>query len=166
MILEEAKKQAKKINLNVIILGDSLEGESRESAKVHVGIARQIQRYSQPIKTPALILSGGETSVTLKGDHKGGPNTEFILSMLNELKGQKGIYCLACDSDGIDGSGDNAGAWISPDSYKKAISMKMEPEKYLSRNNSYEFFKKINSLLITGPTLTNINDFRAIYIES
>ncbi|MEE3122582.1 MAG: glycerate kinase [SAR324 cluster bacterium] len=165
-ILESAEKEASGQGLNVIILGDSLEGESRESARIHCGVARQIQRHGQPVRPPALILSGGETSVTLKGSGKGGPNTEFILSMLCELRGQPGIHAIACDTDGIDGSEDNAGAWISPESFSKAEMLKLDPCEYLENNDSHGFFSRLDSLVVCGPTLTNVNDFRAILIES
>ena len=163
--LEAAAEEGRKAGLNVIILGDSLEGESRESAIVHAGIARQILRHQQPIPPPALILSGGETSVTLRGKGAGGPNTEFILSLLCELKGEPGIYAVACDTDGIDGSEDNAGAWIAPESHAQAQAKNLNPQEYLQDNNSHGFFKQLDSLVVSGPTLTNVNDFRAILVE-
>jgi hydroxypyruvate reductase len=149
----------------VIILGDSLEGEARETAIVHAGIARQVLRHRQPLLPPALILSGGETSVTLKGTGKGGPNTEFILSLLCELRGEPGIHAIACDTDGIDGSEDNAGAWISPQSFTLAESLDLDPQEFLVQNDSHGFFQRLDSLVISGPTLTNVNDFRAILVQ-
>jgi hydroxypyruvate reductase len=163
--LEFVAEIGRQVGLNVMVLGDSLEGESRESAIVHAGIARQVLRHHQPIAPPALLLSGGETSVTLKGSGRGGPNTEFLLSMFCELKGEPGIHAIACDTDGIDGSEDNAGAWISSKSFAMAKSLNLDPHDLLHNNDSYLFFKELDSLIISGPTLTNVNDFRAILVE-
>ena len=163
--LDAAAEAGRKAGLNVIILGDSLEGEARETAIVHAGIARQVLRHRQPLLPPALILSGGETSVTLKGTGKGGPNTEFILSLLCELRGEPGIHAIACDTDGIDGSEDNAGALISPKSFALAKSLDLDPQEFLLNNDSHGFFQRLDSLVISGPTLTNVNDFRAILVQ-
>ena len=109
--------------------------------------------------------SGGETTVTIRGDGKGGPNTEFLLSLAIQLKGNPDVYALACDTDGIDGSEDNAGAIITPDTLARAAALNMAPADYLAQNNSYEFFQRLGDLVITGPTLTNVNDFRAIWVS-
>ncbi len=164
-MLETAAEHVRREGLNPLILGDSLEGESRESAIIHAGIARQIQRHGQPTAPPAVLLSGGETSVTINGPGKGGPNTEFMLALLHELKGCQGIYAIACDTDGIDGSEDNAGAWISPYCHERALKQGLAPEEFLNKNDSHGFFRKLDALVATGPTFTNVNDFRAILVE-
>ena len=111
-----------------------------------------------------MILSGGETTVTVKGNGRGGRNCEFLLSLYNELKGQDNIFALAADTDGIDGVEDNAGAWITPQTWQQGSNLSLKAQDYLDANNSYDFFKQVDVLLTTGPTLTNVNDFRAILI--
>jgi len=111
-----------------------------------------------------VLISGGETCVSVNGSGKGGPNTEYLLSMLSELKGQAGIWALSCDTDGIDGTGDNAGAFFSPESFLRSKNLGLEPSIFLSRNDSYNFFSELDSLIISGPTRTNVNDFRAILV--
>ena len=111
-----------------------------------------------------VLLSGGETSVTVRGSGSGGPNTEFMLSLLLELQGQAGIWAIACDTDGIDGTEDNAGAFISPGSFKKSKKLGLDPSFFLSNNDSYSFFYELGDLVSPGPTLTNVNDFRAVLI--
>jgi hydroxypyruvate reductase len=114
---------------------------------------------------PGLLLSGGETTVTVRGTGRGGRNAEFLLALAIELKGAAGIWALAADSDGIDGSEDNAGAFIAPDTLSRAAALGLDPEIYLANNDSYRFFEKLGDLLVTGPTRTNVNDFRAILIR-
>jgi len=147
-----------------VILGDSIEGEAREAAKEHAAIARQIQENGQPVSAPAVLLSGGETSVTVRGSGSGGPNTEFMLSLLLELQGQAGIWAIACDTDGIDGTEENAGAVIAPESFERSENLGLNPSSFLANNDSYNFFSVLGNLISPGPTLTNVNDFRAILV--
>lgn len=161
--LDAAATKALEAGLTPLILGD-LEGESREVAKVHAGIARQIVLHGQPIKPPCVILSGGETTVTVRGKGRGGRNAEFLLSLTDSLKGLPGVYALAGDTDGIDGSEDNAGALMSPDSYARAARQGFSASDELDNNNGYGYFAALGELIVTGPTRTNVNDFRAILI--
>lgn len=163
MALDAAASYARAAGITPIILGD-LEGESREVARVHAGIARQIQRYGQPIAAPAVIISGGETSVTVRGSGRGGRNAEFLLSLTNELKGHPGIWALAGDTDGIDGSENNAGAIMTPKSWQRAASIGLSARHELDNNNGYGYFSALGDLIVTEPTRTNVNDFRAILI--
>jgi hydroxypyruvate reductase len=162
--LHAAAQTVSESGMTPLILGDSLEGESREAAKMHAEKALQIQQNGTPVSPPAVILSGGETSVTVHGSGRGGPNTEFMLSLLQELRGQKGIWAIACDTDGIDGTEDNAGAFISPESFKKSKEIDLNPSTYLSNNDSYSFFSELGGLVSPGPTKTNVNDFRAVLV--
>ncbi|MCW9035681.1 MAG: glycerate kinase [Rhodospirillales bacterium] len=164
MSLEAAAEIAKRNGITPMILSDRVEGESREVAKVMAAIALQVAERNQPLATPALILSGGETTVSIQGNGRGGPNTEFLLSLAIALNGAPGIYAIACDTDGIDGSEDNAGAMIGPDTLAKAQAAGLNPKKYLANNDAYSFFETLDALVIPGPTLTNVNDFRAIYV--
>ncbi len=163
--LNAAAEFAKTRNITPVILGDSIEGEAREVAIVMAGIARQVAKFDQPAHAPCVLLSGGETTVTVKGDGRGGRNAEFLLALLNELKDHPGIYAIACDTDGIDGSEDNAGAYFGPDSHRRACLAGLNAATHLSCNDGYGFFQNLGDLIITGPTLTNVNDFRAILIE-
>lgn len=147
-----------------IILGDSIEGESREVAKVHAAVARQVKQYRQPLPAPCVILSGGETTVTVRGNGRGGRNVEFLLSLANSLRGDPGVYAMAADSDGIDGSEDNAGAILGPDTWSRAALKNMSLDAHLADNDGYGFFEVLGDLVFTGPTRTNVNDFRAIVI--
>ena len=141
-----------------------MEGESRDVAYVHGAIARQIVQRGQPWPAPCVLLSGGETTVTIRGTGAGGPNSEFLLSLMLSLNGAPGIYALACDTDGIDGSEDNAGAIIGPESLSRSLNEGLDPKKYLANNDAFTFFATIGSLVVTGPTDTNVNDFRAVLI--
>ncbi len=163
--LVAAAKLAKSKNITPIILGDSIEGEAREVAIVLAGIARQVANHHQPAPPPCVLLSGGETTVTVKGHGRGGRNAEFLLSFVNELKGHSGIYALACDTDGIDGSEDNAGAYCGPETYHRAQKITLDIAAHLNRNDGYGFFEAVDGLIFTGPTRTNVNDFRAVLIE-
>jgi len=163
--LEAAAKVAREAGVTPVILGDSIEGESRDVALVHAGIARQCAMRGQPEKPPCVLISGGETTITLKGKGKGGRNTEFLLAVAIALQGMPHIYALAGDTDGVDGSEDNAGALIYPDTLARAEAAGLNPKAMLADNDPYTFFKGIGDLLETGPTLTNVNDLRAILIE-
>ncbi|MDA1332442.1 MAG: glycerate kinase [Proteobacteria bacterium] len=163
--LEAAAESARKSGLTPLILGDAVEGEAREVARVLAGISKQIVRYGQPIPRPCVLLSGGETTVTVNGNGRGGRNAEFLLSLAIDLNGLDGVWAFAGDTDGIDGTEDNAGAFITPDSLKRAHEIGLDAKRMLADNDSYNFFTKLDDLVITGPTLTNVNDFRAIFID-
>lgn len=162
--IDAGAAKARELNITPLVLGDGIEGEAREVAKVHAAIAKQILKCGQPIPAPCVIISGGETTVTIKGEGRGGRNSEFMLSLFNELKGQAGVYALAADTDGIDGIEDNAGAIIWPELYDEAKKQGLDAEQYLANNDSYNFFSQLNALVETGPTRTNVNDFRAILV--
>ena len=163
--LEAAAEVARKAGVTPVILGDSIEGESRDVALVHAGIARQCAMRGQPAEPPCVLISGGETTITLKGNGKGGRNSEFLLALAIALQGMPGIYGLAGDTDGIDGSENNAGAILTPDTLARAEKAGLNAKAMLANNDPYSFFKGIGDLLETGPTLTNVNDLRAILIE-
>ena len=163
--LEEAAQLARQYGYTPLILGNAMEGEAREVAKVHAAIAQQILDHDQPASPPVILLSGGETTVTVQGNGRGGRNTEFLLSLAIALNGRAGIHGIAGDTDGIDGTEDNAGALIDPTSLARAAQAGLNAKAYLSNNNGSSFFEGINDLVITGPSLTNVNDFRAILIE-
>ncbi|MGA9540376.1 MAG: glycerate kinase [Methyloceanibacter sp.] len=163
--LEAAADVARAAGVTPVILGDSIEGESRDVGLVHVGIARQCAMRGQPMEPPCVLISGGETTITLKGKGKGGPNTEFLLAMAIALDGMENIYALAGDTDGVDGSEDNAGALIYPNTLQRAEAAGINAKAMLANNDPYTFFKGIGDLLETGPTMTNVNDLRLVYIE-
>jgi hydroxypyruvate reductase len=163
--LEAAAAFARKHGVTPIILGHRIEGEAREVAKVLAGMAFQIADHNQPAPKPAVLISGGETTVTLTGKGRGGRNAEYLLSLLIALQGAPNIHAIACDTDGIDGSEDNAGAIIQPDSLARGAAKGMKATDYLSNNDAYGYFAGINNLIVTGPTRTNVNDFRAIVID-
>ncbi len=162
--LEAAVAVALDNGIRPIVLGDSIEGEAREVAKVMAGIARQVQRHAQPAMAPCVLLSGGETTVTVKGKGRGGRNAEFLLALALHLGGMDGVYALAADTDGIDGSEDNAGAIVTPDSLRRAEAEGLNAKAMLADNDGYGFFEKLEDLVKTGPTLTNVNDFRAVLV--
>jgi glycerate 2-kinase len=164
MSLEAAAKVARKAGVTPVILGDAIEGESREVALVHAGIARQVRRHSQPAKAPCVLLSGGETTVTVQGHGRGGRNAEFLLALAVAINAEPGISALAGDTDGVDGTEDNAGAVLTPDSLARAAASGLDAKAMLADNDGYSFFSGLGDLVITGPTLTNVNDFRAILI--
>ena len=132
---------------------------------VMAGIARQVALYGQPVEAPCVLLSGGETTVTLKGKGRGGRNSEFLLALSIALEGLPRIHGIACDTDGVDGSEDNAGAIFSPDSLARAEAMGVSAKEQLAANDAYGYFEALGDLVVSGPTLTNVNDFRAILIE-
>ena len=169
MALKSAASVAEKEGYIPIILSDSLEGEARiegkKMAELAIKISNEKKYKNISLSKPILLLSGGETTVKVTGNGKGGRNTEFMLSMAITLDKAKNISALAVDTDGIDGIEDNAGAYISDETLKKAIFKKVNPQTYLDKNDSYSFFKKINDLIFISPTLTNVNDFRAVLIN-
>jgi hydroxypyruvate reductase len=164
--LEAAAAVARAAGVTPVILGDSLEGEAREVAQVMAGIARQVARFGQPAAAPCVLLSGGETTVTLRGQGRGGRNAEFLLALTVALEGAAGIHAIACDTDGIDGSEDNAGALCGPDSLKRAAAARLDAKAMLADNDGYGFFSGLGDLVMTGPTLTNVNDFRAVLVTA
>jgi glycerate 2-kinase len=152
-----------------IVLSDRVEGESRDVAAVHAAIAMQLRAGrlrvgSAMVTPPALLLSGGETTVTVRGTGRGGRNGEFLLALAAHLDGMPGIAALACDTDGIDGTEDNAGAIVYPDTIARAAAGGIAIREALAENDGYRFFAAAGDLVVTGPTLTNVNDFRAILI--
>jgi hydroxypyruvate reductase len=163
--LEAAAKAARASGIAPMILGDSIEGEARDVALVHAGIARQVARHGQPGEPPLVLLSGGETTVTVRGQGRGGRNAEFLLALAVALDGHPGIHAIACDTDGIDGTEDNAGALMAPDSLARGWAKGVNAKALLANNDGYGFFEALGDLVKTGPTLTNVNDFRAILIE-
>jgi glycerate 2-kinase len=164
--LEAAATRARAAGIVPMILGDALEGEAREVGKVLAGIALQVRRHGQPAPPPCVLLSGGETTVTVRGAGRGGRNAEFLLALALQLHGTPGISALAADTDGIDGSEDNAGAIVAPDTLACARAHGVDAVAMLADNDGYGFFKGLGDLVVTGPTLTNVNDFRAILIEA
>ncbi|MGF1523072.1 MAG: glycerate kinase [Leptolyngbyaceae cyanobacterium] len=164
--LEAAAKLAREMGYTPLVLGNAIEGEARQVGIVHAGIARQVVQYGQPIAPPCILLSGGETTVTVTGKSgKGGRNSEFLLSLAMALNGLAKVYAIACDTDGIDGSEDNAGAIITPAILQQGRDQDLKAVDFLDRHDSYSFFQAVGALVETGPTLTNVNDFRAILID-
>lgn len=168
--LQAAADAARAAGIAAYILSDEMEGESREVAKVHAALARAVARHGQPFEKPCVILSGGETTVSVRPKPvgaprgKGGRAGEFCMGLAQALQGQAGVYALAADTDGIDGVPDNAGAWVDPATLSKALDAGMKLEDYMDRNDSYGYFAVLDDLFITGPTFTNVNDFRAVLI--
>jgi glycerate 2-kinase len=163
--LQAAARLAEEHGFRALVLGDAIEGEAREVAKVIAGIALSARRHRLPAAAPLAVISGGETTVTLRGGGRGGRNAEFLLALALALGGEPGIDAIACDTDGIDGIMDNAGAIIAPDSLRRARALGLDPTALLDANDSYRFFEALGDLVITGPTRTNVNDFRAILIR-
>lgn len=157
--LEAAMHRAEAAGVRPILLDPAAEGEARIVAKAHAKAALAVR------DAPSVLISGGELTVTLKGKGRGGPNTEYLLALALSLQSARGIWALACDTDGIDGSEDNAGAMISPRTLNEAHLRGLAPEDFLARNDAYGFFEKISGLVRTGPTRRNVNDFRAILIS-
>ena len=166
MALRAAAEEASRLGLSPLILGDALEGESREVGTVMAGIAKSVAMHGQPIQRPAVLLSGGETTVSIgpEGAGRGGRNTEFLLALAVALGGTQGIWAIAGDTDGIDGTEDAAGAFVAPDTLTRARSAGLDPHGVLDAHDSYGLFDAIGDLVRTGPTLTNVNDIRAILI--
>ncbi len=188
--LEAAAAAARAAGLAAYILSDEMEGESREVGKVHAALARAVALKAQPFQRPCVILSGGETTVTMRAQQagtakgrgegsevrpgrggssevrpgRGGRAGEFCMGLALALQGQAGVYALAADTDGIDGVEDNAGAYVAPDTLARALAQGMKLDTYLDRNDAYSYFEALGDLIITGPTHTNVNDFRALLI--
>ena len=169
--LEAAASAARAQGLNAYILSDEIEGESREVGKVHAALARAAAKGLGPFVKPCVILSGGETTVTIKPQPAGTPKGrggragEFCMGLAQALQGQSGVWALAADTDGIDGIEDNAGAQVSPDTLTRALALGHKVDQHLQRNDAYGFFEPLGDLVITGPTHTNVNDFRAMLVQ-
>ncbi len=169
--LEAAAEAARAMGLNAYILSDEIEGESREVGKVHAALARAAAKGQGPFARPCVILSGGETTVTIKPQPAGGPKGrggragEFCMGLAQALQGQPGVWAMAADTDGIDGIEDNAGARVTPDSLSRALALGRKVDEHLQRNDAYGFFEALGDLVITGPTHTNVNDFRAMLVR-
>jgi len=168
--LEAAAATAREAGLHAHILSDEMEGESREVGKVQAALARAVAQREQPFAKPCVILSGGETTVTVRplpaGETRGrgGRAGEFCMGLAAALQGQAGVWALAADTDGIDGMEENAGAWVEPGTLARAQALGMKVDRYLDRNDAYGFFQPLGDLVVTGPTHTNVNDFRALLI--
>ena len=168
--LEAAADAARAAGLAVHILSDEMEGESREVGKVHAALARAVVLKGQPFSKPCVILSGGETTVTIKKQAEGTPRGrggragEFCMGLALALQGQPGVYALAADTDGIDGVEDNAGAYVEPGTLALGMQTGLKIDNFLDRNDAYGYFEKVGGLVVTGPTHTNVNDFRALLI--
>jgi glycerate 2-kinase len=165
MALEAAATMARDAGITPFILGDAIEGEARDVGKALAGIALQVAGRGQPFQTPCVLLSGGETTVTVRGNGRGGRNAEFLLSLALALDGQAGVYALAGDTDGVDGQEEIAGALITPDTLARAQTLGINPRQYLDNNDGHGFFGALGDAVVTGPTLTNVNDFRAIIVD-
>ena len=163
--LEAAAEAARQAGVPAHILGDAIEGEARDVGKVMAGLARQVARWQQPFSTPCVLLSGGETTVTLRGQGRGGRNVEFLLALGVALDGQPGVHALAGDTDGVDGVEEIAGAYLAPDSLQRAWDQGLRPKDALADNDGHGFFGALGDAIVTGPILTNVNDFRAILID-
>ena len=164
--LEAAAQVARAAGITPYILGDSLEGEARDVAKTLAGITRQVALRGQPFHPPCVLLSGGETTVTIRGKGRGGRNVEFLLALAVALGDLKGVHALAGDTDGVDGIEEIAGALFTPDTLARAWAQGMNPRTYLDNNDAHSFFQALGDSVLTGPTLTNVNDFRAILINA
>ena len=166
MALAAAAEVADRAGIAALILGDSIEGEAREVGKMMAGIARQVGTHAQPCAPPCVLLSGGETTVTVRGAGRGGRNVEFLLALGIALEQQPGVYAIAGDTDGVDGTEEVAGAYLAPDSLTRARARGIDPRASLANNDAHSFFSALGDAVVTGPTLTNVNDFRAILIAA
>jgi hydroxypyruvate reductase len=147
-----------------MVLGDSVTGDASEVAKVYAALAREVRLHSHPVKPPVALISGGETTVTVRGDGRGGRNTQFLLSLAIALDGLDDTWSLSCGTDGIDGTENNAGAVLTPDALERAAALRLHPGNMLAENDAYGFFSALGDLVVTGPTRTNVNDYRAILV--
>ena len=162
--LEAAAEMARDAGVTPYILSNDIEGEARDIGLMHAALARQIAQHNQPFEAPCVVISGGETTVTVRGKGRGGRNAEFLLSFAVAMDGNPAVHAIACDTDGIDGSEDNAGAVYAPDSVKRAEKQGLRAVALLDNNDGYGFFSALDDLVVSGPTRTNVNDFRAILV--
>ncbi len=163
--MNAAAELAREYQIAPMVLGD-LQGESAGLAREHAELAIQIACGDGPVKPPCVLISGGETTVNVRGTGAGGRNSEYSLALALALDGQPGVFAIACDTDGIDGTEDHAGCYVTPDSLNRADELSLDANRLLKDNDSYRFFSEIGDLVITGPTRTNVNDFRAILIRN
>jgi glycerate 2-kinase len=163
--LQAAAKFFREQGVTPVVLGDSVTGEASEVAKVYAALARQVREHGDPFKPPVALISGGECTVTVRGKGRGGRCAEFLLSLAIELDGLKDVWALACDTDGIDGTEDNAGAVLAPDVLARAGKLGISAKELLVNNDGYGFYEKLGDLVVTGPTRTNVNDYRAIVVS-
>ncbi|MBV8268069.1 MAG: glycerate kinase [Planctomycetaceae bacterium] len=166
MALEAAAAVARAAGVTTVILSDRIEGEAREVGKVMAGVALQVAAHGEPVPAPCVLLSGGETTVTVHGNGRGGRNVEFLLSLAVALDGHAGIHALAGDTDGVDGQEEIAGAYLAPDTLSRAWAQGIRPRDRLADNDGHGFFQALGDSVVTGPTLTNVNDFRAILVTA
>src|SRR5690606_11181914 len=164
LALLAAAEVAEKAGVAPVLMGDSIEGEARDVGKVMAGIALSVRAHGQPVKAPCVLLSGGETTVTARGEGRGGLNVEFLLSVAVSVTGTDNVYGIAGDTDGVDGQEEIAGAICTPYSLRRAWDKKIHPRDSLDNNDGHSFFEALGDSVITGPTLTNVNDFRALLI--
>ena len=164
MALEAAVRAASEAGVRASILADSVEGEARDVGKVIAAIARQVALRGQPVAAPCVLLSGGETTVTVRGDGRGGRNVEFLLALALALEENPRVFALAADTDGVDGQEEIAGAIVTPDSLLRARAIGLRPEAMLDDNDAHTLFEALGDSIVTGPTRTNVNDFRAVLI--
>ncbi len=163
--LDAAAAAAQAAGIKAHVLSDEIEGESHVVGRVHAALARAVARKGEPFRRPCVLLSGGETTVTVRGDGgRGGRATEFLMGCALALQGASGIHAIAADTDGIDGVEDNAGAFVTPDTLARAAALGLKAQAFLDRNDAYNFFAPLGDLLVTGPTHTNVNDFRAVLV--
>jgi hydroxypyruvate reductase len=163
--LRAAAELARAGGIPAHVLGDGIEGESREVGKVHAALARHVADHGEPFARPCVLISGGETTVSIARDGgRGGRATEFLLGCALALQGAPAVWALAGDTDGIDGSEDNAGAFVTPDTLARAQALGLKPREFLERNDAYTLFERLGDLLVTGPSFTNVNDFRALLV--
>ncbi len=165
MALEAAAEVAREAGVTPLLLGDSIEGEARDVGKVMAGIAKSAALHGQPIAPPCVLLSGGETTVTVRGQGRGGRNVEFLLALAVALDDESGVWALAGDTDGVDGAEEVAGAIVTPDTLARAWAKGIRPVDRLQENDGHGFFEALGDQVITGPTLTNVNDFRALLVQ-
>jgi hydroxypyruvate reductase len=163
--LAAAARRARAAGVEPVDLGAHVEGEARAVARAHAQRVRDVRARGAPARPPCVLLSGGETTVTVRGGGRGGRNGEYLLALAAELDGAPGVHALACDTDGIDGTADNAGAIMGPDTPARARALGLDAREALARNDSYGFFAALGDLIVTGPTRTNVNDFRAILVR-
>ena len=164
MALAAAARVARQAGVTPLLLGDAIEGEARDVGKVMAGIARSVAQHGQPAAAPCVLLSGGETTVTVRGGGRGGRNVEFLLSLAVALDGLPGVWAIAGDTDGVDGAEEVAGAIVAPDTLARAWDKGIRAADRLADNDGHGFFEALGEQVITGPTLTNVNDFRAVLV--
>jgi hydroxypyruvate reductase len=162
--LQAAARMLEGRGIATAILGDSVTGEASEVAKVYGALVRQVRRHGQPFRPPVALVSGGECTVTVRGQGRGGRCSEFLLALALDLAGEPGVYALAADTDGIDGSEDNAGAWLDPGTLDRAAAAGVHALRHAAGNDAYGYFAPLGQLVVTGPTRTNVNDYRVILV--